>query len=112
MNRSTDSSEHSEDGSDVILELNFSAEELMMMEDHQKMVYWNKIQSDFKEIQEIIIEMQEKAKVTDIECTKALKQGQNTLDYYYDMKNKFNNKMEKIINKYGYRGRRHLRIVE
>ena len=76
------------------------------------MVYWQKIQSDFAEIQEVIIEMQEKAKVTNLECTEALKQGQNTLDDYYSMHNKFNAKMEKIINKYGYRGRRHLRIVE
>ena len=70
------------------------------------------MQSDFYEVQEFIVEVQEKSKVTQIEWTEALEKGQNTLDQYYNMHKKFNAQMEKIINRYGYRGRRHLRIVE
>ena len=73
-----------------------------MLSDADKTTYLNKLEGDFKIIQEKWVEVLEKVVVARKEAQEAIKSGQETLDNYKDYQNRMNKCMTKMCKNMGY----------
>lgn len=95
-----------EENDEETAELVFTLEEIQMLSDQDKTTYLNKLEGDFKIIQDKWEEVLEKVVVARKEAQAAIKSGEETLANYKAYQNRFDNLMVKMVGNLGYDDKR------